>query len=111
MILFADDTNAFVISDKPEQLITEVEHIRKQLSNWFEDNKQDKLLVSLEKTQFTIFHTRNKDKSILSVCNSISLNSDVVIHRVSSATIWGIILDEKLNRTDHVTALGQTLIT
>ncbi len=56
LILFADDTNVSVINDKPEQLIIEAEHTLKQLSNWFEDNK---LLVSLEKTQFSIFHTRN----------------------------------------------------
>ncbi len=107
LILFADDTNIFVISDKPEQLITEAEHILKQLSIWFEDNK---LLVSLAKTQFSIFHTRNRDKCIPPVCNSISLNNNIVIHRVNSAKYLGIILDEKLNWTDHVSALRQTVV-
>ncbi len=105
--MFADDTNAFVISDKPELLITEAKHILKQLSNCSEDNK---ILVSLEKVQFSIFHTRNKDKRIPPVCNSITLNNNVVIHMVSSAKFLGIILNEKLNWTDHVTALKQTLV-
>ncbi len=107
LILFADDTNGFIISDKPEQLITEAEHMLKQLSNWFEDNK---LLASLEKTQCSIFPTRNRDKCIPPVCNSISLNNNIIINRVNSAKCLGIILDEKLNWTDHVSALRQTLV-
>ncbi len=44
--MFADDTYTFVISDKPEQFITEAEHILKQVSKWFDNNH---LLVSVEK--------------------------------------------------------------
>ncbi len=106
LILFADDTNSFLTDNDPIQLITKAKVIMKQLSNWFEDNG---LILSIEKTQYLIFHTRKRSKDIPSECDTLTVDN-VTIKRAKYAKFLGLTLDETLSWRQHIDSLTQTLV-
>ncbi len=57
IMLFADDTNLFLKGTDLLSLKRETEQALVELSTWFAQNK---LTMSLEKTQYSIFHAKNK---------------------------------------------------
>jgi hypothetical protein len=73
------------------------------LSTWF---KQNKLSLSLEKTQYTIFPSISKQ--IPETYDSIQLNN-TQIHRVNSVKYLGMIIDATLTWDEHITCLKKAL--
>ena len=67
----------------------------------------NKLTLSIEKTQYNIFHTKNKH--IPDECNNLDLEDQRVM-RVNEAKYLGVTMDEKLSWNGHVTKLHQNLI-
>ena len=101
--LFADDSNIFITSQSPYTLKNELKIAMGRILRWLEDNK---LTVNLNKTQYSIFQTKNMN--IPDWLNNIKINNNT-IKRVHSARFLGIILDEKLKWDDHVKQLSESL--
>ena len=101
--LFADDSNIFITSQSPYTLKNELKNAMGRILRWLEDNK---LTVNLNKTQYSIFQTKNMN--IPDWLNNIKINNNTV-KRVHSARFLGIVLDEKLKWEDHVKQLSESL--
>ncbi len=103
-MLFADDSNLFLKGTGLLSLKTETEKALVELSTWFAQNK---LTMSLEKTQYSIFHAKNKKIAMgfntMNICNT-------QIKRVREAKYLRLILDENLTFSSHIDYLLKTLI-
>lgn len=104
LVLFADDTNVFLKGKDLKLLKASAETTIRQLKSWFIANK---LTLSLEKTQYNLFHTKNKQ--IPPECDSLDL-ADQRVMRVQEAKYLGVIMDEKLSWNGHVSKIHQNLI-
>ena len=104
LMLFADDANMFMSGKDLHNVKTKTEEVFTDLDKWFISNK---LTLSLEKTNFSIFHTNHK--KIPDNYNSIKMEN-TQINRVTSTKYLGIILDDKLNWNDHIKLLNSKLI-
>ena len=102
-MLFADDTNVFV-KGRLNESMQKAQSAMTQLSKWFIDKK---LSLSVEKTQFSIFH-KGKQK-IPEEFNKMRF-SNHEIRRVDSAKYLGVILDEKLSWQAHLSSLNTQLV-
>ena len=94
MFLFADDANALVIKKNPNDLIEAANNELKVLSVWFQSNK---LTLNIEKTNYMIF-THNNNKQVFASINV----DDVIIKRVNHVTFLGIIVDDSLSWSYHI---------
>ncbi len=103
-MLFADDTNLFLKGTDLLSLKRETEKAFVELSTWFAQNK---LTMSLEKIQYSIFHAKNKtiamEFNTMNICNT-------QIKRVKEANYLGLILDENLTFSSHIDYLLKTQI-
>lgn len=109
-MLFADDTNVLLFSSNTKELMEMSEKALKSLYTWFCCNK---LTLNIAKTNYCIFHTRNK--SLSTDCNNINFGNEL-IHRVSNVRYLGMMLDEKLewrwqieNIINRLVKVGSTL--
>jgi len=97
---YADDT-AILISDcSIQELNNKVNKELQSITTWVEANK---LSLNLQKTQYLVI---SNSKS------NIQLNvkvRDVVINRVPSAKLLGIILDDKLSFKNHINSIVSKL--
>ncbi len=56
-MLFADDSNAFIIHKNLHQLKQNAERLFIKLEEWFSSNK---LTINIDKTNYNIFHSPRK---------------------------------------------------
>ncbi len=103
-MLFADDTNVFIVYKHPIMLKQLVEVIMSDLCNCFITNK---LTLSLEKTNFNIFHSPKKKVPVL--CNQLKIGN-VNVHRVSCVKYLGVEFDDNLNWNGHVKSVFNVLV-
>ncbi len=103
-MLFADDTNAFIVHKDPIILQELAEVIMSELCNWFITNR---LTLSLEKTNFSIFHSPNKKMTVL--CNQLKIGN-VSVDRVSCVKYLGVEFDDNLNWNAHVKSVCNVLV-
>ena len=97
-LLFADDTNVFVSGKNLNELIININRKLTNVNMWFRANK---LSLNIEKTNFMLFCSKNKNKSY-SIQPSINgLNINTLTH-VASTKFLGIIIDDKLNWSLHI---------
>ncbi len=89
--LFTDDSNSFISRDTPEQLKQSMKVILTDLFKWCRLNK---LTVSISKTYYRVFKTRNK--KITEFLNNIKIE-DIIISKVPSAKYLQVIFDENLD--------------
>ena len=102
--LFADDTNIF-ISDKDANKVKQLaETCLSDITNWLTVNK---LLLSEEKTNFSIFLPAQK--TIPEILNRIKVNGKTV-QRTESCKYLGVILDDKLCFDKHIIQLSKDLV-
>ena len=93
-ILFADDTSVFLEGDNLNTLSTVINEELNKLSIWLASNK---LTLNTDKSHYVIFHrARLKQTKI-----EIKL-SDISLKRVSFTKFLGVIIDEKLSFTRHI---------
>ena len=104
IMLFADDTNVFIQGPNIRMVKKVAEQVMTHLTNWFKNNK---LTLNVDKTQFSIFKSGNKN--IPADCEMLNFNGNVV-RRVEQALYLGAMLDEKLNWKTHVTTLITKLV-
>lgn len=93
-ILFADDTNVFLEGTHFEGLIETLNEELQKVNIWLKANK---LTLNLAKTHFMLYHrTRIKNRNF-------QLNMDGhILSEASSTKFLGIIIDNKLNWTEHI---------
>ena len=103
LMLFADDSNAFVVNKTLKELKHNAEILMLKLSAWFATNK---LTLNLEKTNFSIFHPPRKKIPV--AFDNIQVLG-VTIKRVSHVRYLGILLDDKLNWGQHINFLCHKL--
>ena len=93
-ILFADDTTILIKSDTASTAIISVNRELEKLSIWLTANK---LSLNISKTHYMVFD-RGKEKTDQ---YSLFLNN-ILIDRVKYTKFLGVIIDEKLNWTHHI---------
>ena len=102
--LFADDTNIFISHKDPQIIKQKAEQCLNDIIKWLTANR---LLLSEEKTNYSIFMPRNKD--IPDTLNSININGKTIL-RTDSCKYLGLILDDKLTFKNHIDLLCKDLI-
>ena len=114
-VLFADDTSLigtmthFHIrlpkSNEDIRIITN--RINSELALIHEWLKINKLSLNIKKTKLMIFHTKNKDMSLI---NKLSLKiNGIPISRVKAFNFLGIVLNENLTWTDHTAHIANKI--
>ena len=101
--LFADDTNIFISHKDPKLLKREAETCINNITKWLAANR---LLLSKEKTNFSIFMPPNK--MIPDILNTLKVNGKT-IHRSISCKYLGVELDDKLQFRKHIDQLSTDL--
>ena len=92
--LFADDTSVFLEGNNLNSLSTIINEELNKLSIWLASNK---LTLNIEKSHYVIFHrARLKQSNINITLSNISLE------RVTFTKFLGVIIDEKLSFTSHI---------
>ena len=92
-ILFADDTTLF---DSDKNLTTLVDRFNNELVNIFNWLNANRLSLNIDKTNFMIFRPKNKQD----LCPEIKINGSQ-INQVDKAKFLGVIIDSKLNWSEH----------
>ena len=94
-ILFADDTTIFAASDNIIHLYNIINNDLINLTDWFRANK---LSLNTSKTNYMLFSNNNN----ISENQQIKMDADI-IERKHCCKFLGIIIDDKLNWSDHIT--------
>ncbi len=105
ILLFADDTNVFKMSDDPILLKENAQNTLFDLSEWFVANK---LSLNNDKSCHSIFASPSKLSTVPGYLNTLWLG-DMIIKRVHHAKYLRLILDESLNFKDHIEDLTKLL--
>ena len=99
-ILFADDTSVFLEGDNLNTLSTVINEVLNKLSIsfllsiWLASNK---LTLNTDKSHYVIFHRARLKQT------KIEINlSNISLKRVSFTKFLGVIIDEKLSFTGHI---------
>ena len=94
-ILFADDTNVFLHDKSYANLFEVMETELVKVAKWFRVNK---LSLNLSKTNFILFHTKNK-----SVPNNYTLSIDgIEIAQADKVKFLGVMIDKKLDWKNQI---------
>ena len=97
-ILFADDTSVFLVGNNLNSLSTIINEELDKLSIWRASNK---LTLNIEKLHYVIFHRARLKQSI-----NITL-SNTSLERVTFTKFLGVIIDEKLSFTRHISYINK----
>ena len=93
-ILFADDTSVFLEGENLNTLSTVINEELNKLSIWLASNK---LTLNTDKSHYVIFHRARLKQT------KIEINlSNISLKRVSFTKFLGVIIDEKLSFTRHI---------
>ena len=96
LILFADDTNAFLSGKNINQMISTMNVELEKLSIWLYANK---LSLNVAKTHFIIFRSIGMKKPVYD--RELIINDEVVLQQ-NQTKFLGVILDEKLTWDPHI---------
>ena len=114
-VLFADDTsligtmtNFHIKQPKSNEDIKIISNrINSELALIHEWLKINKLSLNIKKTKLMVFHTKNKDMSLI---NKLSLKiNKIEISRVKAFNFLGIVLNETLTWSDHTTHIANKI--
>jgi hypothetical protein len=100
LIMFADDTNLFFSGTDLTPLCTSINQELDKISGWFKSNK---LSLNVSKTNYILFSSKALSKEY----NSLIKINGVKVNRVSSTRFLGVIINETLTWSDHVSAIRQ----
>lgn len=103
-ILFADDTNVFIEGSNLNNLINTLNEELHKLTMWLDSNK---LTINLSKTHYMIFH-RSRIKQSNDATINVLLNNTPIM-KVNSTKFLGVIIDNKLNWTEHILAVKRKI--
>ena len=102
--LFVDDTALILYEIDLNTLVSAVSRTVQKLCRWCIENK---LTVSIEKTNFVLFHTPNKP--LVKDLREIGTEA-MNIKRVDVVTYLGVTIDEKLTWNAHVENVCNSLL-
>jgi hypothetical protein len=97
-IMFADDTNLFASNKSLDVLIEEINLEMDKVSDWLKINK---LSLNIKKTHFILFH--NRQRKIVSDVQ-VRINGKV-IEQVLFTKFLGVLINENLTWSNHITSL------
>ena len=95
LILFADDSNAFIIGKNINHIIHQLNDELHKLTEWLVANR---LTLNLKKTHYVIFSSAKNNKHIY---DDLIINNKV-IDRVVSTKFLGVIIDAQLKFREHI---------
>ena len=96
MILFADDTNAFLTGRNVDDMIKQMNTELDNLKIWLYANR---LSLNISKTHFILFRSSGLHKPVFS--NDVIIN-DQVVKQETSTKFLGVIMDERLSWKEHI---------
>ena len=97
-ILFADDTNSLASGKDLPSLISSVNEELQKVVTWLASNK---LSLNIKKTHFMLFCSKGKK-----IAGPVSIKiSNQEIARVDHTKFLGVIIDEKLNWSNHINSV------
>jgi hypothetical protein len=96
LVLFADDTN-LLFHDKDINNLKEKSRCLNSVYDWLSANR---LSLNIQKTQYIIFHTQQRQSKSDLDNISIEING-ISLKRTQSTKFLGIIIDENLTWKDH----------
>ena len=100
-VLFADDTNVFLNGKDIKIILNTMQLELTKLYNWLLANK---LTLNISKTHFMVFH-RAKHKN-----DKINIETNkVVIEQVKHTQFLGIIFDDNLNWSNHISYINSKI--
>ena len=96
-ILFADDTSVFIEGTAYSSIINDMNRELEKVDKWLKSNK---LTLNTKKTHYMMFHrTRIKHKAPE---NKVHISGNNIVC-VNNTKFLGLIIDSKLNWSDHIT--------
>ena len=95
LILFADDSNAFIKGKNINHIIHQLNDELHKLTEWLVANR---LTLNLKKTHYVIFSSAKNNKHIY---DDLIINNKV-IDRVVSTKYLGVIIDAQLKFREHI---------
>ena len=104
-VLFADDTNIFVVGDSKQEAYSKACLVLKSVNNYMICNK---LHINLKKCFYMYFVPSNKNIDNVQDDLNLMLNN-VVIEKVSETKFLGVIIDDKLSWGPHIKNLATKL--
>ena len=104
-IMFANDTNLFYSDKNLENLFSTMNHDLTLVSQWFKANK---LSLNIKKTNYTLFHRKNKTKLVQSELPQLTLDN-IAIERKTVTKFLGILIDENLSWTPHISYINSKI--
>ena len=105
-VLFADDTNIFVIAKSKTEAYHKAKQVLSCLSNYMKCNK---LHINIKKCCYMYFNPCKRAKNV-SDMETYSLSIDnIVINQVTETKFLGVIIDDKLSWNPHIKQLATKL--
>ena len=101
-VLFADDTTLFCSSKNLHELSTVINNELGNIIKWLNANR---LSLTIDKTNFMIFIPKSKKEQ----CPTIHINGSSSLE-VDNAKFLGVIIDNKLNRLEHINVFPVKLL-
>ena len=97
-ILFADDTNVFIVDNNLQALYEKGYSELENIDNWMVDNK---LSVNINKTNYVFFQTPKSQASKVMSNLQLRLRNNAV-EKVSSVQFLGVIINKNLSWKNHI---------
>ena len=105
-VLFADDTNIFVVGKTKQDAYTKANHVLKSVYLYMKANE---LHINMSKCCYMYFKNSKRVKNQESDENFILQINDVPLKHVQSTRFLGIIIDDKLSWQHHIDYLVNKL--
>ena len=94
-LFFADDSSLFLLGNKPDDLIGEMNNEMKYITEWLSTNK---LSLNIDKTHCILF----KSKGRYSVITKDLIINEVKVSQVEKTKFLGVYIDTVLSWKDHI---------
>ena len=94
-LFYADDSSLFLLGNKPDDLIGEMNNEMKYITEWLSTNK---LSLNIDKTHCILF----KSKGRYSVITKDLIINEVKVSQVEKTKFLGVYIDNVLSWKDHI---------
>jgi hypothetical protein len=99
LILFADDSNAFVTGSTIAEVYHNANYLCTELNNWFTCNL---LSVNYDKSCYMLFYPAQEDEDIIASKKLNLVMANKILLRVENVKFLGVYFDAQLNFKKHV---------
>ena len=102
LVVFADDTNAFISGDNLDNLVDQTNNEMLKIARWLKANK---LTINVSKTKYNSFKTKNKQAV---TDKSVGIGNEQ-LERVRCTRFLGVYINENLSWVDHIAHLRKKI--